>query len=113
MKNGKRYNPYLMFVGSFIPNWILCRKEIHSNAKLVFARLAQFAGPDGRCYPKRSTLACECGMSKRTVDRAIAQLKQFKLIEVERQGFDKPNRYFFIEHEWMSDPKYWRKDHDV
>ncbi len=46
------YIPYKGSIGSMLGNWLGCRKEISSGAKLVYARLAQFAGKDGNCFPK-------------------------------------------------------------
>ena len=38
-------NPYKLFQGGFIPNWLMERKseEINPNAKLVYSRLLQYA----------------------------------------------------------------------
>jgi predicted transcriptional regulator len=98
----ERINPYNMFVGSFLPNWLLERTEISTLAKVVYARLAQFAGKDGRAFPTIETLANGVGVPKRNVDRALLELKKFKLIEVERRGLNKPNLYFFLSHKWFS-----------
>ena len=44
MKVGEVFNPYGMFVGSFVPNTLLRYKGLSSTAKLLWARLAQYAG---------------------------------------------------------------------
>ena len=109
---GERFNPYKQFTGAFIPNWLLERNEVSSNAKLVYARLCEFAGPNGRCYPLRATLANECGISISSVDRALRELKRYRLIESERQGLDRPNRYYFLIHPWFLDSMNIRKKAD-
>ncbi len=98
-----RYNPFQLFVGSFIPNWLQKRKEISSHAKIIFARLAQYAGKDGDCRPSQDTLAEETGLEYATMRRGLKELIDFKLIEAERQGMQKPNRYHFLKHEWMAE----------
>jgi len=97
----ERINPYNMFVGSFIPNWLLEQPELSSNAKLVYGRLCQFAGKDGRAFPTIETLSVKTGLSKSTAERALAELKDAKLIDVERHGLNQPNSYFFLRHKWM------------
>lgn len=104
-----RINPYNLFVGSFIPNWLLKRPEVSCGAKLVYARLAQFAGKDGKAFPLVGTIAAEIGAPKRNVERFIAELKKAKLIEVSRRGFTHSNSYYFLAHRWMlaeHDPPY-------
>jgi hypothetical protein len=97
----RRFNPWRMFVGSFVPNWLQCRSEISQGAKLAYARLAQHAGERGDCFPRQSTLAVELGKSERTANEYIRELVKCGLIEVERPGLGQPNRYFFLEHAWI------------
>jgi len=101
-KTVKVINPYRMFTGSFVPNWLLCRKELNPGDKVCYARLAQFAGKDGECFPEIPTLAEELGVSPRQVDRYLAVLKKFNLIVAIRRGLGKSNKYLFIHHEWMN-----------
>lgn len=96
-----RINPYKRFIGSFLPNWLLCRREVSAGAKLCYARLAQYAGKGGFCHPKQSLLAHELGVDKRTARRHLSELEGFGLIESEQQGLRRSNRYFFLDHAWM------------
>lgn len=75
--------------------------EVGSNGKLVFARLAQYAGEDGVAFPAQETLAAEAGMNLRTCQRALEELRDHKLIECQRSGMGQSNRYYFLKHEWM------------
>lgn len=100
-----KYNPYKLFVGAFLPNWILERTEISQGAKLTFARLAQYAGQNGVAFPKQSTLAAALGVSERHVHSYLKELINHNLIAVERKGLGQANRYTFITHPWMSDRK--------
>jgi hypothetical protein len=97
----RRINPYRMFVGSMIPNWLQCRGEISQGAKLAYARLAQHAGQNGECFPKQTTLAAELGVSERTANEYIRELVNARLIETERPGLGRPNRYYFLAHPWI------------
>ena len=97
----RRINPWRMFPGSMIPNWLQHRREIRQGPKLAYARLAQYAGKEGRCFPKQKTLAGELGISERTANEYIRILVKFRLIEMERPGLGRPNRYFFLDHPWI------------
>lgn len=92
-----RINPYKMFVGSVIPNWLMRNRELSSSDKLVYARLAQYAGKDGECFPKQETIADECGMNISTVNTSIKTLIKVGLLEYIKKGQGKTNSYFFLE----------------
>ena len=53
MKVGQTYIPYKKFIGAYLPNWILKRTELNGNDKVIFARLCQYAGENGKCFPKQ------------------------------------------------------------
>jgi hypothetical protein len=78
------------------------RSEISQGGKIAYARLAQYAGKNGEAWPKRETLAAEIGIKARQCDRYISELEKHRLIEVERPGLTKSNRYRFLYHKWMS-----------
>lgn len=107
----KRYiNPYNLFVGSFIPNWLLRRGEISPGAKLCYARLAQFAGKDGECFPAQATLASEIGSGERQIRRYLSELEEEELIHSIHVGLNQPNRYRFLWHPWMEEGKGLKKE---
>lgn len=99
----KRINPYKQFIGSFVPDWLMARKEISQGAKLCYARLCRYAGKDGKCFPKQSTLAVELGVSINMVPRYLKELTAYNLIEVIRQGCGKPNLYYFLNNSFIQD----------
>lgn len=90
-----------MFIGSHIPNWLLQRTEISPGAKLCLARLYQYAGSNGECYPKQETLAQELGVKARQVRNYITELKKYNLLASIRCAKKRSNRYKFPRHEWM------------
>ncbi len=98
MKTGEVFNPYLQFHGLFIPNSIAMSDIIPSNSKLLLGRLMQFAGSDGKAYPTRKKLCKELGFTLSTVNRAIRNLKDLKLIKTFKKDPDSnnsPNIYVF------------------
>jgi len=97
-----RINPYKLFVGAFIPNWLLEREEVSHGAKIVYGKLCQYAGEDGAAFPKVETLAKSIGFQPRMTQRYLAELVSLGLIEkVERCAQCLPSDYFFLRHEWM------------
>lgn len=97
---GQQYNPFKLFHGCFVPNWLLCRSEISQGAKLCFARVAQYAGENGKCYPALETIAKELGVQERMIRRYIDELEEFNLIKKHKRGQGKTNYYTFIWHKW-------------
>ena len=103
MESSARYiNPYKLFVGSFVPNWLLRCPDLSPGSKLCYARLCQYAGADAVAWPAQETLAAELGCSEREARRYLKELAKAGLIEVERRGLGKPNRYRFLNHPWIS-----------
>jgi len=98
---GDQFNPYKMFVGSFIPAWLESRREITSSAKLVYARLARYAGENGRAFPRQETLADELGLSVSMVRSALRELREFNLVRSHQRGLNQSNEYSFLVHIWM------------
>jgi len=101
----KFINPYRMFNGATIPNWLMVRKEINCAEKLVYARLGQYAGKKGVAFPYKATLAKELGLNTDYVSTCLKKLAEVGLINVTlRGGGDVPNRsneYRFVEHPWI------------
>lgn len=97
----KRINPYKRFDGAWVPNWLLEREEVSAQAKLLYARLAQYAGKKGYAWPTQETLAHATGLPGRTLQRHLQELEGYGLVEIERRGLNLPNVYYFLEHEWM------------
>ena len=100
-KIGDYINPYKLFIGSFVPNWLSRRTEVSSTDKLVYAKLCQYAGKDGKCYPSQERLSEDLGFSARHVRNSIGNLIRLKLIVVVRNNFNYNNAYRFLKHEWQ------------
>src|ERR1044072_7787075 len=48
---GDAFNPYGMFNGIWVPEQLLRCSDLSASAKLLYGRLARFAGENGRCFP--------------------------------------------------------------
>ncbi len=103
MQVGDVFNPYKFFIGVFVPNCLLHYRGLSASAKLCWARLAQYAGKDGRCFARQEKLADELGLSTRQVRRLTKELEAQGFIRVSRPtGQDrllhKPASYQFLGH---------------
>lgn len=76
-----------------IPNDVLRRTDLSHGAKLVCARLIQYAGKGNKAFPKLPKLAEEVGMSARAVQRFLSELEDLELIESQRRGRGQSNSY--------------------
>ncbi len=99
---GQRFSPYRSFERvSVIPNGLMGYPGLSPSAKLLWARLAQYAGKDGRAYPSIETLAAEIGLKKRQTQNLLAELKKKKFIEARRGSGT--NSYYFLLHPCLVD----------
>lgn len=97
-----RINPYKSFTGAWIPNWLLERQEISLGAKVVYARLCQFAGEKGYAHPKLSELTNAIGTPLSSLQRYLTELRVNNLIEIVLKREEMAaSEYYFLEHEWM------------
>jgi hypothetical protein len=101
---GQKFNPAGIFVGSFVPNVLLRMPDVSSSAKLVWARLAQFAAATGTAWPSQSTLAREIGVQVRQICRLLDELEKRGLIvreapSAQDRGQGATTKYFFLWHE--------------
>jgi hypothetical protein len=100
MNAGDAFNPWRQFSGAMVPNWLLRRPEVTLGAKLAYARLCQYAGENGECWPSQPTLARELGAGERSCRRWVAELEERKLIAAEElPGVG--TRFRFLWHEWI------------
>ena len=85
LRPGEAFNPYRMFTGLFIPEALVQSDRISAGAKLVWGRLARYAGENGHCHPSVKTLGNEVGIGERQAQKYISELEKALLIRrVER-----------------------------
>jgi predicted transcriptional regulator len=76
-----------------LPNFILRNPDLSANAKTVYSLLLSYAWNNNLCFPGQDTLAEHMGAHVSTVSRAITELEDCSLIEIERRGQGKVNFY--------------------
>jgi GntR family transcriptional regulator len=99
---GDPFNPFGMFNGIWVPESLVRCPEIPASAKLLYARLARYAGRDGRCFPSVEKLAVELGMSARHIQRLLFLLCSANFLRKDAQyrpnGSQTVNAYVFLYH---------------
>jgi hypothetical protein len=99
---GKRFSPYRSFKrGSYTPNELTAYPDLSPSAKLLWGKLAQYAGMDGRAYPSIARLAADIGLKERQTQNVLAELKKKGFIESVKGA--RSNSYFFLLHPCLVD----------
>ena len=70
---------------------------ISKGAKLVLVDLLLYAGTNAECFPSQAELAKNHHYTPRQIGNLLKELKQFHLIDWERGGFGRSNRYVINE----------------
>lgn len=72
-------------------------QQLPAFQKLVLLMLANRTNSDtGQCNPSHERLAADCGMHKDSVKRAIKELEEKGLLEIQhrfQEGISLPNQY--------------------
>ena len=76
-----------------LPNFILRDPELSANAKTAYSLLLSYAWHNDLCFPGQERLAEHMGTHVSTVSRAITELEDCSLIEIDRRGQGKTNFY--------------------
>ena len=72
---GQAFNPFSLFDGALVPSEILRSRDLLPSEKLVFARLLQFAGGNGKAWPSIERVADEVALSVPQARRCISSLE--------------------------------------
>lgn len=99
---GQSFNPFGLFNGLWVPESLARCRWLSGGAKLAWARLARYAGRDGRCYPTMKTLGQEIGVGERQAQKYIAELEQHKLVRRISRYLDRAqtsNGFEFLWHQ--------------
>ena len=105
MKADQYFNPRPLFVleGIWLPKTFARWKKISSQAKMVYACLANYSDGDGLIALHQNKVAKEVGLSLGIVQRAIRKLVEAKLIWVKAplakdRFYQETNQYRFLLH---------------
>jgi hypothetical protein len=95
---GQPFNPYKLFTGLFVPECLARYRELSCGAKLVYGRLARYAGENGECWPAMETVGSELGMGRTQARTYVHELRDERFIAIEeRPGTS--DRFKFLWHE--------------
>jgi len=81
MSNHISFSPYQQFQGLFLPNFLLRRREISSDAKILYSHMVLLMGEEKELHISLEFVADEIGISLQVLKSAYKELEQYKLIE--------------------------------
>ena len=81
MSNTIHFNPYQQFQGLFLPNFLLRRKEISSDAKVLYSHMVLLMGESKELHISLEFVTDEIGISLQDLRSAYEELERYKLIE--------------------------------
>lgn len=87
-----------------VPRPVLKAKGLSVKAKLVYSLLLDYAWKDDHCFPGQDVLAYDLDISTDSVQRALQELRDKRLIDWKQQGLNKPNIYYVLR---LSDNPFW------
>jgi hypothetical protein len=79
-----------------LPRPILRTKSLTPKAKLVYTLLLDYAWFEDYVFPSQHTIAEALDISIDTVQRALDELRDNRLLDWQQQGCNQPNIYFFL-----------------
>src|ERR671928_633462 len=89
----KNFDPVSAHGFTQVPNFLLKDPQLSANAKVVYSMLLSYAWNNDRVFPGQDRMGDDLGMSTPTVSRAIHELEENDLLEIERRGQGKTNIY--------------------
>lgn len=97
------FNIYHLLGGSFIPYWLLSRREVSGGAKLAYSLLAQQANSRGATQLHSQITAVSLGIDEGQLARHLMELEEFGLVQVSRGNLHPEDlRVYFPLHPWLT-----------
>lgn len=78
------------------PRIVLRHPKLSRNSKTTYSLLLDYAWQSGSCFPGQQTLANDLGVSIRTIQRDLEELKDFGLIDWKQRGKNRTNIYYIL-----------------
>ncbi len=91
------HNPILRDGFAQTPNVILYTGSLSLQEKAMYMLLLSYAWHNPEAFPAQDTLSQDSKISIRQVRNILKDLEKKKLIMIERQGFNRPNIYHFLD----------------
>src|SRR5436853_444610 len=74
-----------------VPRPVLKAKGLSIKAKTVYILLLDYAWQDGSCFPGQPTMAEDLDVSIDSIQRALQELRAYRLVDWKQQGLNRPN----------------------
>ena len=84
MSNEIIFNPYQQFHGLFLPNFLARRRELSSDAKILYAQMVLMMAGNKEFHVSFDFVSDEIGVSQHLLQSAYDELEKYKLIESTR-----------------------------
>lgn len=81
MSNTISFNPYQQFNGLFLPNFLAKRRELSSDAKLLYSQMVLMMGENKELFVSLDLISDELGISLYLLKAAYEELERYKLIQ--------------------------------
>lgn len=81
MSQSMTFSPYQQFSGLFLPSFLVTRREISSDAKLLYAHMALMMGDNKELFIKLEFISSDIGISYSALKSAYGELERYKLIK--------------------------------
>jgi len=96
MSNHITFNPNQQFQGLFLPNFLLRRREISGDAKILYAQMTLLIGESKELHIDLDFLSQEIGFSFQDTQRAYVELEKYMLIKtIVNERADKSCRFLY------------------
>jgi len=89
-------DPALRLGFAQVPRAVLRAKGLSDKTKIVYALLLDYAWQEGSCFPGQDRLAADLHTTERTIRRALAELRAFKLVDWKQRGLNQTNVYYIL-----------------
>jgi hypothetical protein len=97
------FNIYHLLAGSFVPYWLLSRREVSGGAKLAYSLLAQQANSKGATQLHSQMAAAALGIDEGQLARHLMELEVVGLVQVSRGNLHPEDlRVYFPRHSWLT-----------
>jgi len=97
------FNIYHLLAGSFVPYWLLSRREVSGGAKLAYSQLAQRANSKGVTQLHSQMAAVSLGIDEGQLARHLMELEEVGLVQVSRGNLHPEDlRIYFPRHPWLT-----------
>ena len=75
---------------AIVPKEVLCDRELHPIAKVIYSYIASYADKDGKAFPSRDKICYDLNISIGTFTKYLNQLTKAGYISVKQALLDPP-----------------------